>query len=64
MDSIQPLCLLCDQTSDQVPLIKMQYRGRDYWICPQHLPKLIHNPAELEGILPGAKDLQPSQHEH
>jgi len=34
--------------------------GSTIRICPQHLPVLIHDPARLVGILPGAEELQPS----
>lgn len=50
-------CLVCRQTSAAVPLIRFEYQGSQNWICPQHLPILIHKPAELAGILPGAEKL-------
>ncbi len=40
-------CLRCDRTSAQVPLIRLRYGQRDYWICPQDLPVLIHRPEQL-----------------
>ena len=40
----------------------MQFQGNTYWICPQHLPILIHDPARLVGILPGAENLRPADH--
>ena len=43
----EPRCLVCEQTSDAVPLINVKFRGQDLWICPQHLPILIHRPAQL-----------------
>ena len=58
MISPQPTCLYCQRTSDQTPLISMIYRGAPIWICPQHLPILIHKPAELAGKLPGAEGLE------
>lgn len=57
-------CLACEQTSDEVPLINVQYRGQEFWICPQHLPILIHKPAQLAGRLPGAEKLDAAPHEH
>jgi hypothetical protein len=49
---------------DTTPLIALTYRGGSYWICPQHLPILIHDPARLSGRLPGAEDLRPAdQHD-
>jgi hypothetical protein len=55
-------CIYCHRTSDTVPLISFEYKGKDLRICPQHLPILIHNPAELTGKLPGAEDLEPADH--
>lgn len=48
-----PRCLACERPSGEVPLIPVQYRGRDLWICPQHLPILIHKPEQLADRLPG-----------
>ncbi len=47
-------CLACDRDSDQTPLICLEYRGAPLWICPQHMPLLIHQPDKLVGSLPGA----------
>jgi hypothetical protein len=55
-------CLLCERTSDVTPLITLEYQGSQLKICPQHLPVLIHDPASLIGILPGAERLEPSGH--
>ncbi|MFC1959586.1 hypothetical protein ACFLYO_02640 [Chloroflexota bacterium] len=54
-------CLVCEQTSQDVPLVKFEFRGAELSICPQHLPLLIHNPARLADKLPGAEDLQGAQ---
>jgi len=56
-------CLFCVRTSDDVPLIAIEYRGATYRICSQHLPVLIHDPAQLIGALPGAEELRPSDHQ-
>jgi hypothetical protein len=43
----------------------MEYQGSTYWICPQHLPILIHKPAQLADKLPGAERLEGSAgHNH
>ena len=55
-------CIVCERDSNITPLISMEYRGSDVRICPQHLPVIIHNPAELIGLLPGAENLEPSKH--
>ena len=51
-------CLVCKQNEDQVPLVQLDYKGSNYYICPQHIPMLIHNPGQLEGLLPDAGNLQ------
>ena len=58
-----PHCLVCEQTQDQIPLINLKYQQNDLWICPQHLPVLIHNPQMLAGKLPGAEKMKPAEHE-
>jgi hypothetical protein len=55
-------CLVCRKPSAEVPLISFQYKGSNLWICPQHLPVLIHDPTRLVGLLPGAEDLRPADH--
>ncbi|HSP33742.1 MAG TPA: hypothetical protein VLU46_05440 [Thermoanaerobaculia bacterium] len=57
-----PACLLCSRTSDVVPLIALEYRGATLRVCTQHLPVIIHDPASLAGLLPGAEQLEPSSH--
>lgn len=57
-----PACLACGCEQDATPLITLTYRGGTHWICPQHLPVLIHDPARLIGRLPGAEGLRPAEH--
>jgi hypothetical protein len=56
-------CLLCQRDQQVTPLIQLVYRGASLWICPQHLPVLIHDPQQLVGKLPGAENLRPSEHQ-
>lgn len=51
-------CLVCKKTSDETPVTKFYYQQNDFYICPQHIPVLIHNPQELVGLLDGADKLQ------
>jgi hypothetical protein len=58
-------CLYCEKTANQAPLINLAYCEDSYWICPQHLPILIHKPAQLADKLPGADKLGRSEgHDH
>ena len=55
-------CLACERGSDVTPLIRLEYREQALWICPQHLPVLIHDPGQLVGRLAGAEHLRPADH--
>ncbi|MDC9723461.1 MAG: hypothetical protein PSN34_11925 [Urechidicola sp.] len=33
------------------------YQESEFYICPQHIPVLIHKPQELVGLLDGAEKL-------
>lgn len=55
-------CLACDRTDADVPLVRLTWRGEKLWICPGHLPVLIHDPARLADRLPGAEKLRPAEH--
>ena len=46
-----PTCLACGRSDHETPLVQLLHRGVELYICPQHLPILIHNPAELVGKL-------------
>ena len=58
-EPVRKACLACDRDADATPLICLEYRGARLWICPQHMPLLIHNPDQLIGRLPGAENLTP-----
>jgi len=53
-------CIACETTDDKTPLIPFEYQGTGYWICPEHMPVLIHKPEQLVGKLPGAEGLNPA----
>jgi hypothetical protein len=55
-------CIVCEQDNQNVPLMPFEYRGKAYWICPQHLPILIHKPATLADKLPGVELITPPNH--
>jgi len=56
------VCLVCRKPSDDVPLLSFEFRDTSLWICPQHLPILIHDPGKLSGLLPGVEGLEPADH--
>ncbi len=47
-------CVLCDRTSEEVPLIAFEYKGDGYFVCTGHLPMLLHKPEMFEGKLKDA----------
>jgi hypothetical protein len=63
MSDPKPACLVCEQTSDQVPLLAVTYQSNTYWICPSHFPIMIHKPSMLVGKLPGAENLKAHEHD-
>jgi hypothetical protein len=58
MTEPQPACLYCQRTSEQIPLVLLEFHSEKQWICPQHLPILIHQPARLAPFLPGIEVLE------
>lgn len=62
MEKIEAKCVVCEGTSQEIPLIALQYKDQQYYICPQHFPLLIHKPKSLEGKLPGVENLQAQEH--
>ena len=57
----QPTCIVCQQDDRHVPLLSFSYQGTQHFICPQHLPILIHKPAQLADQLPGLEHLGPTE---
>ena len=55
-------CLACGMPQDEVPLVGLVYRDEPRWICPRHLPLLIHDPGSLAGKLEGAESMEPADH--
>jgi len=64
METESHACIACGHTSERVPLLQMEYRGQTFWVCPQHLPILIHKPEQLAGKLPGAETFGAVSHDH
>jgi hypothetical protein len=40
-------CLKCSRSESDVPLVVLQFVGKESYICPQCLPTLIHHPDQL-----------------
>lgn len=56
------VCVYCQRSSQEVPLLALRSQGQEAWICPEHLPILIHKPHLLADKLPGAANLGPHEH--
>ncbi len=46
-------CIVCETDSQNIPLVKFEFKGEDYHICSQHLPVMIHKPDQLADKLAG-----------
>ncbi|MBF8247948.1 MAG: hypothetical protein HW374_748 [Bacteroidetes bacterium] len=55
-------CVACGRSQNEIPLISLSFQDKTFWICPQHLPVLIHNPQLLIGKLPGAEGMSAAEH--
>jgi hypothetical protein len=55
-------CIHCDRDDTQVPLLDFSYKDKQFSICSEHLPVLLHRPQELTGKLPDAENLNPVNH--
>lgn len=62
MSADKAACLVCKRDSDEIPLISFEYKGSGLFICPQHLPILIHDPTKLAEVLPGADGFEAADH--
>jgi hypothetical protein len=51
-------CIVCETTNQKAPLIQLDYQGQALFICPTHLPVLIHHPEELIGKVTGAEEFK------
>ncbi|MBP7692371.1 MAG: hypothetical protein KA764_10660 [Anaerolineales bacterium] len=52
-------CLVCQRAESEIPLAAWRYQGRELWICPDCLPRLIHHRAELADQLAAAPPARP-----
>lgn len=62
MNDSQLKCIVCERTSEEVPVVLFQYQGKNYGICPEHLPVMIHKPYQLADKLPGIERMEGHEH--
>ena len=58
----QKECIVCKKTHNEIPLTSFDYKEHQIWICPTHIPILIHNPQKLADLLPGAEGFESAPH--
>ncbi len=51
-------CIVCQANENDMPIIKLAYKGEELGICPAHMPMLIHNPEKLVGVVEGAENMK------
>ena len=55
-------CIVCKKTQQEIPLTAFIFKDIECWICPQHIPILIHSPQKLADLLPGADQFEAAPH--
>ena len=56
-NTIEKKCIVCNSSKEEVPVTKFEYKNSEFYICPQHIPVLIHDPQKLVGLIPDADKL-------
>lgn len=58
------LCVHCDRSEDEIPILRFHFLGEEKSICSSCLPILLHRPDRLVGRLIGAENISPATHSH
>ncbi|HNK64273.1 MAG TPA: hypothetical protein PKL78_05130 [Anaerolineales bacterium] len=58
----EKICVNCQRTEEQTPLIALAFKGEAYFICGQCLPLLIHKTHVLADKFPGIELTQTDGH--
>lgn len=51
MPSTTKKCFICQITDNEMPLVRLDYKGVELSICPAHMPVMIHQKEELQTYL-------------
>ena len=57
-------CLLCEKSSDEIPVIAFKYKGQGYHVCTAHLPALLHEPEKFADKIADAGKDWTAEHHH
>ena len=60
----EPICLNCERSGQETPLLLLTFKGEAKHICAQCLPTLIHKPHLLTEKLPGMQIAASANQEH
>ena len=55
-NKVKKECIVCKATSNEKPIITFEFKEKNYYICTQHIPVLIHKAGQLQDILPGIEE--------
>jgi len=58
------VCVNCEKTEAEVPILRLRFRGQDVLLCSSCLPILLHRPEKLAGRLKGAEKIPVASHSH
>jgi len=61
---IDYICISCEKSEAEAPILRLRFKGEDAAICSSCLPVLIHRPEKLAGRLSDAEKIEPSSHKH
>ncbi|HKJ80796.1 MAG TPA: hypothetical protein VJ954_02130 [Ignavibacteriaceae bacterium] len=61
--STTKVCLNCNASENDIPLVTLTYTGKPEFICSRCLPLLIHQPERLAGKLEKAEKIPPAKHD-
>ncbi|MCB0649766.1 MAG: hypothetical protein KDC85_00670 [Saprospiraceae bacterium] len=54
--TIEKKCLVCGSTSEEMPLLTFEFKQQNLYVCSQHIPIIIHQPHQLQGLIPEMPD--------
>lgn len=55
------VCLNCNVSENDIPLVNLTYTGKKAFICSRCLPLLIHQPERLVGKFEKAEKIPPAK---
>ncbi|KAA3638290.1 MAG: hypothetical protein DWQ02_05330 [Bacteroidetes bacterium] len=55
-------CIVCQSTSQQMPILEFAFKGQKLHVCSQHIPIIIHQPDKLQHLLPDLPN-RPGEHD-